>query len=179
MRVVIINGIAGSGKDTFVAMCKDVLGANRILNISTVDYVKEVAQFCGWDGTKTPENRKFLSDLKRILTEWNETPLKKVCEEVECWQDIWRVSGDYDNAVVFIHCREPKEIDKLVYQFNQYEPVTLMVRRSAAESVEQINSSDNSVFDYAYDYTVYNDSNLSWLHGEARAFLQNYLKLDI
>lgn len=179
MKVVIINGIAGSGKDTFVTMCKDVLGANRILNISTVDYVKEVAEFCGWDGTKTPENRKFLSDLKRILTEWNETPLKKVCQEVKCWQNIWLGSGDYDKAVVFIHCREPKEIDKLIYQFNQYEPVTLMVRRFAAESVEQINSSDNSVFGYAYDYTIYNDSNLSWLYNEARVFLQNYLKLDI
>ena len=179
MKVVIINGIAGSGKDTFVTMCRDVLGANRILNISTVDYVKEVAEFCGWDGTKTPKNRKFLSDLKRVLTEWNETPLKKVCEEVECWRDIWFGSGDYDKAVVFIHCREPKEIDKLVYQFNQYEPVTLIIRCPAAESVEQINSSDNSVFDYSYDYIVCNDSNLSWLYNEARVFLQNYLKLDI
>ena len=88
MKVVIINGKGGSGKDTFVAMCRDVLGANRILNISTVDYVKEVAQFCGWDGTKTLENRRFLSDLKRILTEWNEIPLKKVCQEVKCWQNI-------------------------------------------------------------------------------------------
>ena len=63
MRVVIINGIGGSGKDTFVVMCKDVLGANRVLNISTVDFVKEVAKFCGWDGSKQPEDRKFLSDL--------------------------------------------------------------------------------------------------------------------
>jgi hypothetical protein len=179
MRVVIINGIAGSGKDTFVTMCKDALGANRILNISTVDYVKEVAEFCGWDGTKTPENRKFLSDLKRILTEWNETPLKKVCQEVKCWQNIWLGSGDYDKAVVFIHCREPKEIDKLIKEFQTYDPVTLMVRRTAAESVEQINSSDNSVFDYSYDYTIYNDSNLSWLYNEARVFLRDYLKLDI
>ena len=179
MKVVIINGIAGSGKDTFVTMCKDILGAERVLNISTVDYVKEVAEFCGWDGSKTPENRKFLSDLKRVLTEWNETPLKKVRQEVRCWQNIWLGSGDYDKAVVFIHCREPKEIDKLVKEFQTYDTVTLMVRRSAAESVEQINSSDNSVFDYAYDYTIYNDSNLSWLYNEARVFLQNYLKLDI
>jgi hypothetical protein len=179
MKVVIINGKGGSGKDTFVAMCKDVLGANRILNISTVDYVKEVAQFCGWDGTKTPENRKFLSDLKKILTEWNDTPLKKVCQEVRSWQHIWLDSGDYSKAVVFIHCREPKEIDKLIKEFQTYDPVTLLVRRSAAESVEQINNSDNSVLNYAYDYTIWNDSNLSWLYSEARAFLQDYLKLDI
>lgn len=179
MRVVVINGKAGCGKDTFVAMCQDVLGANRVLNISTVDFVKEVAIFCGWDGTKTPENRKFLSDLKDILTQWDDVPLKKVCQEIKTWQHLWIASGEYDKAVVFIHCREPKEIDKLLKEFQTYEPVTLMIRRSAAESVEQINSSDNSVFDYAYDYTIHNDSNLSWLYNEARMFLQDYLKLDI
>ena len=67
MKVIIINGKAEVGKDTLVTMCKDLLGANRILNISTVDFVKEVANFCGWDGTKTPENRKFLSDLKDLV----------------------------------------------------------------------------------------------------------------
>ena len=179
MRVVVINGKAGCGKDTFVAMCQDVLGANRVLNISTVDFVKEVATFCGWDGTKTPENRKFLSDLKDILTQWDDVPLKKVCQEIKTWQHLWIASGEYDKAVVFIHCREPKEIDKLLKEFQTYEPVTLMIRRSAAESVEQINSSDNSVFDYVYDYTIHNDSNLSWLYNEARMFLQDYLKLDI
>ena len=179
MKVVIINGAPGAGKDAFVAMCKDVLGGHLVCNISTVDFVKEVATFCGWDGTKTPENRKFLSDLKRILTEWNETPLKKVCEEVECWRDIWFGSGDYGKAVVFIHCREPKEIDKLVYQFNQYEPVTLMVRRSAAECVEQINNSDKSVYYYDYDYTVHNNGTLSELRYEAVKFLRDYLEFNI
>ena len=179
MKVVIINGIGGSGKDTFVEMCRDVLDAACCLNISTVDFVKEVAGYCGWDGTKTPENRKFLSDLKRVLTEWNEVPLKKICQEVQAWQGIWIGSGNYHKAVVFIHCREPKEIDKLVYQFHQYDPVTLLIRRGAAESVEQINDSDNSVLDYSYDYTVYNNHSLSVLRAQAEEFLREYLELNI
>lgn len=179
MKVVIINGKAGVGKDAFVTMCKDILSAGRILNISTVDFVKEVAEFCGWDGTKTPENRKFLSDLKDLLTEWNDIPFKKVCQKVKTWQNIWIASGEYDKAVVFIHCREPKEIDKLVKEFEQYDATTLLIRRTAAESVEQINHADNQVLDYAYGYTIWNDSNLSWLRNEAVVFLRDYLKLDI
>ena len=179
MKVVIINGIGGSGKDTFVEMCRDVLGAACCLNISTVDFVKEVAKYCGWDGTKTPENRKFLSDLKKVLTEWNEIPLKEICQKVRTWQGIWIGSGNYHKAVVFIHCREPKEIDKLVYQFNQYEPVTLLIRREAAESVEQINDSDNSVLNYSYDYTVWNGGSLEALREAAQAFLAEYLELNI
>ena len=181
MKVVIINGPPRlrAGKVCFVTMCKDVLGADRILNISTVDFVKEVATFCGWDGTKTPENRKFLSDLKRVLTEWNETPLKKVCQEVKTWQHIWLASGNYNKSVVFIHCREPKEIDKLLKTFQQYDPVTLLIRRETAESIEQINNSDNSVLDYSYDYTIHNDNSLSALRALAEIFLREYLGLDI
>ena len=179
MRVAIINGKAGCGKDTFVTMCRDILGANWILNISTVDYVKEVAEYCGWDGTKTPENRKFLSDLKDVLTQWNDIPLKKVCQEVKTWQHIWITSGEYDKAVVFIHCREPKEIDKLTRELQNYEPVTLLIRREAAENIQQINHADNDVLNYSYDYTIYNDSTLSWLRNEAKVFLRDYLKLDI
>ena len=179
MKIVIINGKGGCGKDTFVTMCKDVLGATKILNISTVDFVKEVAEYCGWDGTKTPENRKFLSDLKDVLTQWNDVPLKKICQEIKTWQHLWIASGDYNKAVVFIHCREPKEIDKLLKEFEQYDAKTLLIRRTAAESIEQINHADNEVLNYSYDYTIYNDSTLSWLRNEAMVFLRDYLELDI
>lgn len=179
MKIVIINGKGGCGKDTFVTMCRDVLGATKILNVSTVDFVKEVAEYCGWDGTKTPENRKFLSDLKDVLTQWNDVPLKKICQEIKTWQHLWIASGEYNKTVVFIHCREPKEIDKLLKEFEQYDAKTLLIRRTAAESVEQINHADNEVLNYSYDYTIYNDSTLSWLRNEAMVFLCDYLKLDI
>ena len=178
MKIVIINGTGGAGKDTFVSMCRDVLGAERIYNISTVDFVKEVATMCGWDGTKTPTNRKFLSDLKDLLTEWNDVPLKKIMADAISCSACAEILGELDRSVLFIHCREPKEIEKLVNAFKD-EVVTLLIRREAAENVEQINHADNDVLNYSYDYTIYNDSTLSWLRNEAMLFLRNYLELDI
>ena len=178
MKVVIINGKAGTGKDTFVTMCKDVLGANWVLNISTVDYVKAVAQYCGWDGTKTPENRKFLSDLKDVLTQWGDIPLKKVCQEIKTWQNLWIAAGEYDKAVVFIHCREPKEIKKLCEELSTYNPITLLMRRDAAESVEQVNHADNEVLNYEYDYVIPNNGSLSELRARAEKFLRECLEID-
>ena len=70
MKVVVINGAMTSGKDTFCEFCKDYRG-NYIASISTVDYIKEIASNVGWDGKKTPEARKFLSDLKDLTTEFN------------------------------------------------------------------------------------------------------------
>ena len=66
MEIIVINGYPESGKDTFVNLCKNIVGESFVKNISTVDFVKEVAMLCGWDGTKTPKNRKFLSDLNHI-----------------------------------------------------------------------------------------------------------------
>ena len=185
MKVVIINGTGGAGKDTFVAMCKDVLGAGLVCNISTVDFVKRVAEFCGWDGTKTPENRKFLSDLKDLLTEWGDIPFKTVVDEIDAWGDYLALNNQWNEGVVFVHCREPKEIEKLVCHYEKSgeldddKVTTLLIRRGAAENVQQINHADNDVLNYSYDYTIYNDSTLSWLRNEAVVFLRDYLKLDI
>jgi CO dehydrogenase nickel-insertion accessory protein CooC1 len=174
MKIVVINGKAGTGKDTFVTMCKDVLGSTLVFNVSTVDFVKEVATYCGWDGTKTPENRKFLSDLKDILTQWDNVPFKKVCKDIEAWQHILIAAGKCDKAVVFIHCREPKEIKKLV---EELDAISLLIRRDAAESVEQMNHADNEVLNYEYDYTIPNNSSLSELRARAEEFLRGCLEL--
>lgn len=41
------------------------------MNISSVDKIKEAAKVLGWDGGKTEEDRKFLSDLKLLSTGYN------------------------------------------------------------------------------------------------------------
>lgn len=177
MKVVIINGKGGAGKDTFVTMCRGVLGANRVLNISTVDFVKEVATFCGWKGSKTPKNRKFLSDLKDLLTEWEDVPFIKVCDTIRSWSYELNEFEDYEawcNSVVFIHCREPKEIKKLV---EELDAITLLIRRDAAECVEQINHADNEVLNYKYDYVIPNNGTLSELRARAEEFLRGCLEL--
>ena len=176
MKIVIINGKGGTGKDTFVVMCKDILGAERVFNISTVDFVKEVATMCGWDGTKTPKNRKFLSDLKDLLTEWDDVPLKKIMADAVSCSACAEVLGELDKSVLFIHCREPKEIEKLVGAF-QGDTVTLLIRREAAENVQQINHADNEVLNYEYDYTIPNNGSLSELRARAEEFLRECLEL--
>jgi len=69
--VVIINGVGESGKDTFVNLCAEHA---TVFNLSTVDKVKDVATLFGWQGDKTPEDRKLLSDLKDAWTKYNNGP---------------------------------------------------------------------------------------------------------
>lgn len=171
MKVIVINGFPWprSGKSSFVNFCLDELGAWG-KEVSTVDFVKELAEQCGWDGTKTPENRKFLSDLKDLLTDWNDVPYKKVIKEKE----VWESSFDYFNiptkdCFFFIHCREPKEIQKFV---DRIGAETLLIRRENVEQLEQSNHADSEILNFTYDYEIENNSDLKELKEKAKKFLK-------
>lgn len=169
VNVVIVNGFPRSGKDTFVNFCKNELGAFGV-SVSTVDFVKDLAEQCGWDGSKTPKNRKFLSDLKDLLTEWNDVPWKKVEEaynyiKTECFQYDLRDSDFF----LFIHSREPEEIERFK---EEYGAVTVLVDRQEVEG-EQSNHSDANVMNYTYDYIINNNSTLDDLETKALTFIES------
>lgn len=175
MKIFVINGAAGSGKDTFVRLCRKFTGDAYLLNISTVDKVKEMAARCGWDGTKTPKNRKFLSDLKALLTDWADVPLKDVIQQIERFKrEFERYDISDDRAVVFIHCREPEEISKLV---KALDARTLLVRRAAAENITASNQSDAGVLDYEYDIHINNNGSLAELERTAEVFIKSTIDL--
>lgn len=174
MKVIVINGQPRAGKDLFVTMCQKYVVWCK--NISTVDFVKQVAFFCGWDGIKTPENRAFLSDLKDLLTKWQDVPFRKV-QDAAYNYDLEAQIYDFstDEVVVFVHCREPQEIEKFVKEMNA---LTLLIRRPSIEGEEQSNHADAEVFNYDYDYTIYNDGTVEDLENKAVEFL-NKLKIRI
>jgi hypothetical protein len=175
MNIYIVNGSPGSGKDSFVELCRKFVGDAFLLNISTVDKVKEIAAECGWDGTKTPENRKFLSDLKALLTQWADVPLKDITKKVERFERTLEMYDVDDNrAFVFIHCREPEEIRKLV---EALDARTLLIRRSAAEHVTASNQSDADVLNFDYDVEISNNGSLAELERTAEVFIKSTVNL--
>lgn len=169
MKYFIINGRPRSGKDTFVNFCLEELGAFGKL-ISTVDFVKEIAARCGWDKTKTPKNRKFLSDLKDLLTNWGDVPYKKTLQEIDMFKfdlDYWDVS---DKGVVFIMCREPKEIERFERELNTK---SVLIRRASVEFEQQSNHADSEVLNHKYDYIIENNGTVDELKEKAKGFLKN------
>ena len=135
--------------------------------ISTVDFVKEIAYACGWDGSKTLENRKFLSDLKDLLTEWNDVPNAIIEKHVHSLPD----SFDW---IVFVDCREPAEIQKLKERLNA---TTILIRRESVENSETSNDSDAKVFDCDYDLTIWNNFDIINLEKQAEKFIE-YMKKE-
>ena len=102
MKIVVVNGKPTSGKSTFESLCTG-LGRAHCYVYSSIDYVKTIARQCGWNGEKTPENRKFLSDLKDLLTTWDDIPMKKIQEKVQQIQESFTCGGSLaDRVVLFV-----------------------------------------------------------------------------
>ena len=173
MNIVVINGMPRAGKDLFVSLCKKYVGG-RLLNVSTVDKVKEIATECGWDGVKSPKNRKFLSDLKDLLTEWGDVPYKDIERKVYMHEANLSEWFGPDEIIAFIHCREPEEIQKFK---DRLGAKTLIIRRDCVESNEQSNHADSKVFDFTYDYTISNNGTIEELEKRAVEFLNLFPKL--
>lgn len=183
VKVVICNGKPESGKTTVQLMARDLclcdnsgvfwFGNAQQTSIgmcSTVDFVKDVATYCGWNGEKTLKNRKFLSDLKDLLTQWDDIPFKKIVERVEELHGTWPFTTRH--WILFVDCREPTEIEKLKQHLNA---TTLLVRCLGDEIVETSNHADAEVFNYEYDYTIKNYGTLEDLRMEVIHFLE-YMK---
>lgn len=157
-KIVIINGSGGVGKDTFIDFCRIY---SNIMNISSVDKIKEAAKILGWDGGKTEEDRKFLSDLKLLSTGYNYYPYEYVRKNIE------QFKNDKSLGVMFIHVREPEEIAKMKKEFGC---VTLLILNTNKEGISS-NMADANVENYEYDYVVHNDGDLIELKQKAISFI--------
>lgn len=174
INVVIVNGLPGCGKTTFEEMCGFILGP-YYRRRSSVDKVKEIAQICGWNGEKTLGARAFLSDLKRLLTNFNDLPFKDIKRAIDEFQDELDYYGvDPSKGFIFVDVREPKEIQRMKEAFNA---TTLLIQRDAVAFQETSNRSDAEVNNYKYDYIVHNNGTYSELREEAERFL-NFVKFD-
>lgn len=86
------------------------------------------------------------------------------------------MGGKYaENGIMFIHCREPKEIQRFKDEFGA---TTLLIQRDAAEEENWQNDSDKAVFSYEYDYVIPNNGSLSELRARAEIFLRESLGLE-
>lgn len=161
-QIIIINGMAESGKDSFV---KYVQKYEKAMNFSSVDEIKRVARLFGWNGGRSEKDRKLLSDLKKTTTEYNDFAFNNTAKAVE----EFRAS---DNNIMFIHVREPEEIARTVKSFGAK---TLLIHRAGQKNITS-NTSDARVYDYEYDYVIENDKTLEELDKKAKDFVDNLKK---
>lgn len=160
-HIFIINGSGGAGKDTFVNIISKYIPT---VNYSSVEKIKEAAKLLGWDGSKTEKDRKFLSDIKVLSSEYNNYPYISIQSKIEDFLE------DSINKFLFIHVREPSEIARIV---KEYPVTTVLVKRSEIKHITS-NMADKGVFDYDYDVIINNDEGLTELNEKAIEFCERF-----
>ena len=162
-QIVIINGSAGVGKDTFVSLVSKYVPT---MNYSSIDRIKEIAKECGWNGKKTEKDRKFLSDLKILCSKYNDLPMLSMRKTVQKFYDS-------KNELLFLHIREPIEISNAVILFNAK---TLLIKRNSVKHIIT-NEADAGVFNYNYNYVIENNGTKEELDNKAKEFVEILSKL--
>lgn len=185
-QVFIINGSGGVGKDTFVKMiptyelcwkgenCSCYFKNLDVGNYSSVSKVKEIAKAIGWNGDKTEKDRKFLSDLKLLTTEYNDMPLNDMKEYAKRFMNHKNSYGNDNNRILFLHIREPEEITRAVNEFSEYNAKTILVKRNSVEHIIS-NMADKNVYNYNYDIVINNDGSIEELRNKASCFASDFL----
>lgn len=158
-NIFIVNGLPRSGKTTFGVILHDFM---PVWSYSSVTKIKKMAMVCGYDeNVKSDADRKFLSDLKRITTEYNDfvfSDLRRVVEHFN-EQDSYKI--------LLIDIREPEEIERAVKEFGAK---TVFIENDRVTPVLS-NSSDARVEEYTYDYIVKNNGTLEDFRKEIARFI--------
>lgn len=161
MKIILINGRGGVGKDTFVSLCQRMVEKNKILNVSTITPIKEAAKILGWDEVKDEKGRKFLSDLKDLSTKNYNLSEKYITKEIEKAREL-------KAKVIFIHCREPEELGLFQELFNAK---TLLIKNNRIKTIES-NHADRCAENFFYDFTIDNNEGILELTKKAASFLE-------
>lgn len=165
-QVFIINGSGGVGKDTFVQLVSEELNSilkrlHTVINFSSVDKVKEIAKEIGWNGQKSEKDRKFLSDLKILTSEYNDMPFLSMKEKVN------EFNIDEKSKILFLHIREPEEIERAKREF---DAKTVLIVRDSIKHITS-NNADKNVFNYKYDVVINNNGTIEELRQKAKDFI--------
>ena len=170
MKIICISGQGGVGKDTFVNFCGSE--ETGIYNVSMIDPVKKIATIVGWTGSKDLRDRRFLSDLKDLLSDYDDYPFKNVLNSIDQiirnheWYK-WSTSFSHE-LIIFVHSRELEDLQRWRFQ---YGARSLLIRREEVEG-NYGNHSDDQVFDIEYDYEIKNNGDLNHLRKEADSFIK-------
>lgn len=169
-QIFIINGSGEVGKDTFVEFVSTELNDlfkkfHTVINFSSVDKVKEIAREIGWNGKKSEKDRKFLSDLKILTSEYCDMPFESMKSKVT------EFMKDEESKFLFLHIREPEEIDRAVKEFGAK---TILIIRDTVKHIVS-NMADENVFNYHYDFVIDNNGTKEELNSKAKDFIQEVI----
>ena len=159
MKVILVSGKSGSGKDTVSEMleAKMKLDGNRVMLTHYADLLKYVCKtYLGWDGVKDKHGRDLIQHVGTDI-------VRK--QDPNFWIDfivsMIRFFGDMWDYVIISDCRFPNEVSVIKRQFPS---LLLRVNRDNYENAmtdEQRQHESETALDNAdFDVEILNNGTL-------------------
>lgn len=182
MKVIIINGSGGVGKDTFIQYAVPYFIINNpnslVIPYSIIDPIKELMTKIGIKLDKDEKNRKFMSDFKLLMDDYNDLPYRKLIDVFE--HAYYHSYVDYNVFIAVM--REPKDISRFitelthVYGFDGKDIYTVLVCNDRVKPITS-NIADASVNYIKYDVVIDNNGTYEELRNKAKEFV-DYVMLN-
>jgi len=145
--IIIVNGKANAGKDTFIRHLKEISDI-PIINFSLIDPVKEL--FNKYNYEKDSEYRLLLQNVLIAWMNTNRKPLKLLCEKIDSVSD--------SDSIIFCHIRQAEYIDMIKKHYKE-RVYTLHIESDFA--IETGVPADECTLNYEYDYYARIDNDIS------------------
>lgn len=177
MKVIIVNGSGGVGKDTFIKYILQYCSLRNhiVLSRSLIDPIKELAEPLNeYMKNKDEKDRKFLSDLKELTENYCDYPYHDLICEFE------KLYMEYSDSLFIAVIREPKDIDRFVTEISRKYGLTKQDIRTVlitSDRVKKIDSNiaDASVNNMSYDVTIMNNWDKEVLQSKAHKFIIDFV----
>lgn len=156
MKVIIVNGFPCVGKGEFVSAI--IERHPNVSKLSIIDSVKDIAIKMRWKMIKDEKGRQFLSDLKNLCEEFNDSPYQILSDKIRKAEELGR-------EAVFVDARSSRDIDRLKNDFNA---ITILIKRDVPAQYN--NEADANVSNYSYDFEFENNGTIENLKESANLF---------
>lgn len=172
MKIIVISGKAGAGKDTLAKMMVEELEAKdkRVLVTHYADLLKYMcASLFGWDGKKDEKGRSLLQYVGTDIIRKKEPNfwVDFVVKVLSLFPDEW----DY---VIIPDCRFPNEID--VMKQAGYPVVHIRITRNnymTLTASQQQHPSETALDGVTPDYVIENNGGLDDLRHSFSIYINN------
>lgn len=174
MKIFLINGPYGAGKDTFGEFLFNQfyqISRHRIIHINFADWVKDVCRrYFNWDGNKQSEAGRSL--LQYIATDVVRYKLPNY------WGDtvsnlLYSLQDEFDVAII-TDFRFPNEYDCLLKRFSPADIITIHIDRQMPDRETRHHISENSLNDFVFDCYIDNNGTLEDLEAAAKQIGEIY-----